>query len=408
MHIAITGASGFIGSQLVPRLRARGVKLTLLGRDPDSLAAQYSEDDVFSYDDMKNAFREVDAVLHLAVMNNDEAAPLDTFRTVNVEFPKRVIKAMRADGGSSRLIFASTLHATEKRTPYGITKAEAEVYLETLESPPVVRILRCPAVHGDSFAGRLGRILNTLPGIMRKPAFMVLAAMKPTAHIDRVAEAVLEEASRVETGERFVSDRQDNNLVYHGIRRLLDLLFAISILVFFWWLLLAIWGVVRFTSPGPGLFTQERVGKDGKSFICYKFRTMQADTKNAGTHTVSASNITSVGNVLRRTKLDELPQVINILRNDMSLVGPRPCLPIQRELIEERNKRGVLTMKSGITGYAQINDIDMSIPRRLAEADAYYLHARTLFMDIKIVFCTFIGAGQGDRTLGVFRETSDD
>jgi len=118
----------------------------------------------------------------------------------------------------------------------------------------------------------------------------------------------------------------------------------------------------------------------------------------APTHQALASQVTPIGRRLRRWKLDELPQLWNVLRGDMSLVGPRPCLPTQAELIEERLKRGVLSVRPGITGLSQINGIDMSDPARLAEKDAQYVRDRSLLLDLRILFLTFFGrTGTGVR-----------
>lgn len=397
MRIAITGASGFVGSQLIPRLHERGVELVLLGRDPERLRALHTQNIVFGYDDMEEAFCGVDAILHLAVMNNDHNASLQTFRVANVGFLQEVVKVARIVN-ASLLIYVSTIHVVDKKKPYGLTKAEAEKYLNNLEGDLETIILRLPAVYGDGFAGRLGFIFGVLPHFLRKAVFTMLAAIKPTVHIDEIVNTVIEMLAVVGESERIVTDGQKKNLVYHGVKRFFDLLFATSLLIVFWWLLVLIWIAVRATSPGPGIFAQERVGRYGQQFICYKFRTMKVGTRIASTHTVSTESITPIGYLLRKTKLDELPQLFNILRNEMSLVGPRPCLAVQTELIEARRKRGVLEMKCGITGYAQINDIDMSDPERLAKADAYYLKIRTIPFDMMIVLRTFLGFGQGDRT----------
>src|SRR5690606_10003296 len=111
-----------------------------------------------------------------------------------------------------------------------------------------------------------------------------------------------------------------------------DRSFALAVLFLLWWFLALIWLLVRLQSPGPGLFAQKRVGRNGVQFTCYKFRTMKLGTLQAATHEVSVGNVTKLGRLLRKTKLDELPQVWNILRNEMSLVGPRPCLPAQEML----------------------------------------------------------------------------
>ena len=98
-----------------------------------------------------------------------------------------------------------------------------------------------------------------------------------------------------------------------------------------------------------------------------------------------------------KTKIDELPQVLNIFKNEMSLIGPRPCLPVQEELIQARQALGVLSVKPGISGLAQINNIDMSDPELLARWDAKYIHLRSLLLDLKIFIATVLGRGQGDK-----------
>ena len=155
--------------------------------------------------------------------------------------------------------------------------------------------------------------------------------------------------------------------------------------------------LIRLTSPGGAIFSQDRVGKGKKVFRCYKLRTMAENTKQAGTHEVSASAVTPVGRFLRKSKLDELPQLVNVLRGDMSFVGPRPCLPVQEELIAERDKRGVYEVLPGITGLGQVRGIDMSDPVKLAECDAEYVQNRSLVADFKLLWLTIMGAGREDR-----------
>lgn len=154
---------------------------------------------------------------------------------------------------------------------------------------------------------------------------------------------------------------------------------------------------VRLESSGPGFFRQVRVGRHRRPFVCYKIRTMALGTPEAGTHEVAASAVTRVGRFLRATKLDELPQLLNVVRGEMAFVGPRPCLPSQVELVEARDRLGVFEVLPGITGLGQIRGIDMSDPDRLARCDAEYVRARNLRLDLSILWATFRGAGGGDR-----------
>lgn len=162
-------------------------------------------------------------------------------------------------------------------------------------------------------------------------------------------------------------------------------------------LLLTLIGLFDTGSP---IFRQERVGRHKKPFTLVKFRTMRKDTASVASHLASADAITSFGRFLRRTKLDELPQLWNVLKGEMSLVGPRPCLFNQQELIAEREQRGVLNARPGITGLAQVNDIDMSTPKLLAETDQDMLQNLTVGAYFKYIFMTIAGKGAGDRVPG--------
>ncbi|MBE7183551.1 MAG: sugar transferase [Methylobacterium mesophilicum] len=161
-------------------------------------------------------------------------------------------------------------------------------------------------------------------------------------------------------------------------------------------LLVLVW-LVRRESAGPGIFRQTRVGREGRPFTCFKLRTMRQGTPDRPTHEMSADTVTPLGHRLRSLKLDELPQLWNVVKGEMSFVGPRPCLPSQNEVIEERRRRGVLRLRPGITGLAQIRGVDMSTPVRLAETDAEYARTRTFFGDIRIIIKTVLGRGQGDH-----------
>lgn len=162
-------------------------------------------------------------------------------------------------------------------------------------------------------------------------------------------------------------------------------------------LFLVVAPLIRLSSPGPVLFAQTRVGRERRPFTCYKFRTMYVGTRQAGTHEVTQASVTRVGAFLRKTKIDEIPQLWNVVRGEMCLVGPRPCLPVQEELIAERERRGVYSVTPGITGLGQIRGIDMSDPVRLAECDAEYVARRSWQFDLKILLWTLRGQGMEDR-----------
>ena len=179
------------------------------------------------------------------------------------------------------------------------------------------------------------------------------------------------------------------------MKRAFDVLACTVFLVVFWPALLTIIVAIRLQSPGRAIFTQVRVGKNGRLFTCYKLRTMYWGTANLPTHQVDASAVTALGEHLRRFKIDELPQLWNVLVGDMSLVGPRPCLPTQVELVEARRRLGVLKMRPGITGLAQVSGVDMSDANRLAEIDARYAASQSLTEDFRLIWATLRGQGVG-------------
>jgi O-antigen biosynthesis protein WbqP len=178
--------------------------------------------------------------------------------------------------------------------------------------------------------------------------------------------------------------------------RLLDLLFSALGLTLGMPLLFALALIGLFDNGSP-IFRQQRVGRFQKPFTLVKFRTMRPDTASVATHLADASDITRFGGFLRRTKLDELPQLWNVLKGEMSLVGPRPCLYSQEELIAERARLGVFDVRPGVTGLAQVQGIDMSTPCLLAETDARMLASLTVGSYLRYILITVLGKGSGDR-----------
>ena len=178
--------------------------------------------------------------------------------------------------------------------------------------------------------------------------------------------------------------------------RIFDFTFALLGLIFAFPVLLVIYVLGLFDTGSP-LFRQERVGRHQKPFVLVKFRTMKIDTASVASHLASSASITRMGAFLRKTKLDELPQLWNVLKGEMSLVGPRPGLFNQQELTTERAQRGVFDVRPGITGLAQVSDIDMSTPKLLAETDQRMIRELTLADYFKYILMTVLGKGAGDR-----------
>jgi lipopolysaccharide/colanic/teichoic acid biosynthesis glycosyltransferase len=178
--------------------------------------------------------------------------------------------------------------------------------------------------------------------------------------------------------------------------RFFDFIFSLIGILFLLPIMMLLFIIGLFDTGSP-LFFQRRVGKNKKSFTLIKFRTMRPQTQSVATHLVNKSAITSFGSFLRKSKLDELPQLVNVFFGDMSLVGPRPNLFNQEELIEERDKRGIYIVRPGITGLAQIKEIDMSTPKLLAETDHKMIQELTLLRYFSFILATVSGKGAGDR-----------
>ena len=176
------------------------------------------------------------------------------------------------------------------------------------------------------------------------------------------------------------------------MKRFFDLLLSVVILVLLAFPALLIAIVVRLTSKGSVLYWSDRVGKNNKIFKMPKFRTMSIDTPPRATHLLDSpdSYLSPIGGFLRRSSLDELPQLFSVLKGDMSFVGPRPALFNQDDLIALRKEKGVDKLLPGITGWAQVNGRDkLSIPDKLA-FDAEYLDRQSFWFDIKILWMTFL------------------
>jgi len=174
------------------------------------------------------------------------------------------------------------------------------------------------------------------------------------------------------------------------MRRIFDVLLALGLMLILAPLFLFVGLGVRLTSAGPVLFQTRRVGKNSRLFTMYKFRTMRIDTPQVATHLLKEPGqfLTPIGKLFRRTSLDELPQLINVVRGEMSLVGPRPALFNQDDLIALRTAKGVDALTPGITGWAQVNGRDeLPIPEKV-KLDEWYMRNRSFWLDLKIVGMT--------------------
>ena len=176
------------------------------------------------------------------------------------------------------------------------------------------------------------------------------------------------------------------------LKRFFDIFVSIFAVIFLSPIFLAVAIMILITDGAPVLFKQERVGKNNKLFTVYKFRTMQNGTGDIATAELDDANekITKTGKFLRLTSIDELPQLFNILNGTMSLVGPRPLIPAEKEIRELRAQYGVYSVRPGITGYAQINGRDNIDDETKALLDKEYVEKQSFMFDLKIIFSTFV------------------
>lgn len=395
MRIVIAGASGHIGQMLVPILRSNGKELLLLGRSTDSLREKFSDCAVANYVGLSEVLKGTDILLNLAVVNSDAATNVNELRAVNVDFAVQLAKAAKDAG--ARFINVSSVHALDsgKTSAYAQSKRDGAIAVDTVGGDSVHVYL--PSTYGERFAGAL-RYLNYLPKLIVPIVFGPISALKPTLCISRFADWLCNDIDFSQR-EVLLSDGQEKNLTYRSFTRAVDLFAAICGLIVFALPMLVIAILISRQCDGPVIFKQQRLGRGAKPYKCYKFRTMAVGTRQAATHEVASSLVTPVGVYLRRYKFDELPQLWNVLLGDMSLIGPRPCLPEQTELVHLRMAARVFDIRPGISGLAQISGIDMSNPSRLILWDVRYLALRGLLLDLRLIFRTLLGGGQGDNVV---------
>lgn len=381
-RLIITGAGGFVGRMLVPRLDAAGLDLLLVGRDAARLEALWSGRACVSYEGLAEAGRGFDGLVQLAALNSDAEGEATAYQAANVELAMRVADAAQ-QAGIDRMVYLSSIHALDERnqTGYAHSKREAARVLGARRTPQVA-VLYPAAIHGERFSVRLA-LLERLPKALVPAFFRLVAALRPTTHVGRLAAALVAWIGGAKIDD-IITDGQSGNSVHQAARRLIDLAVVLVVLLPGPPLMALIALAIRLDSSGPAILQQVRVGRHGREFRCFKFRTMGDGTAQRASHEIGSDAVTRLGWWLRRFKLDELPQAVNILKGEMSLIGPRPCLPVQTELIAARSRRGVLDVLPGITGYSQVQGIDMSDPELLAKTDMRYLALQSLALDLAI------------------------
>lgn len=178
--------------------------------------------------------------------------------------------------------------------------------------------------------------------------------------------------------------------MYSVLKRLIDIAASLAVIILLSPIMLILALLVKLQDGGPALFKQKRVGINGNEFWFFKFRSMPVATPNVESSDVKKLTVTPLGKIIRRTNLDELPQLFNILKGDMSLIGPRPPIPAQTRLVALRRENGALALRPGLTGWAQVNSYDFMPEEEKARFDGEYAERLSLWMDIRIVLKTLV------------------
>ena len=394
MRILIAGASGFVGTALVPKLISNGHQVIVIGRDKGLLERKLPDAKALNYNEFNSEKICGDLFLNLATVNSNSDHTYETFKHVNVGLA-HAMQNRAFEHGIPKFINVNSLHALRVGLVSNYAKSK-RLSVEVLERNKKIETthLFLPPVFTKKFSGKLS-ILNVLP----KPLIQLVKGLlsKFFAILD-IHDLVnwLETFGQTAPHEVIVTSNTHRGVTYVLIKRSTDFLAALFALMILSPLLLFVWFAVFFSSDGSPLFRQQRIGKHGATFTCYKFRTMKKQTVEIATHEVDRSSVTRLGSLLRKYKIDELPQLWNVLKGEMSLIGPRPCLRSQYELITLRSASGIFEIQPGISGLAQIQNVDMSQPKTLVEIEQRYMVLRSVFLDTWLILKTITGNGQGD------------
>lgn len=383
MRIAVSGASGSVARNLVPLLVKAGHTVLLISRDPEKVTLQFPGLAVASTTAWQENARDYDVFVHLAVMNNNQPGSFDEFMEANANGASAFAESAQK-AAIPRFVYPSTVQALMPgaSSPYALSKiAGGEAVRASFSG--AVDVVHLGLVHGQQYLGRLS-FLNNLPRPLGSFVFSLLSALKPTTSVEQLARYITLPAPHGSCHFSILTDQKSQNFIYRLWRNLLGALFSVSVLLLIP-ALAVIWVLIVVEGGRPGVFIQERLGFRNHVFRCVKLRTMRKGTESKGSHMVDSDAVTKVGRLLRRLKIDELPQAWNVLRGEMVLIGPRPCLPTQAEVIAAREVREVVDYIPGLTGWAQINGVDMSDPQKLAAFDATYLALQSVLFDVKII-----------------------
>ena len=394
MNIIITGCTGYIGKILIPKLLKLNFNILAVGRNTEKIRFMFPELKCCNYQELIKQKDNFEFILHLAISNNLKKYNYKKFLETNVVFLKDILKISRKLK-IKKFIYLRSIREIDifDQSNYAKSKREATKILR-LEKNLKIETILIPLIYSSNFYPEKISFLNRLPKSISEYLFHFISSIKPTLNVNTLVNHL---RKKYRPNSVYLYEDLVDNKFYKIFNILVNLGFSIITIISFFWLLIGVYLIIVIESRGGGLFKQKRIGRNGKEFTLYKFRTMIENTKNVETHKISKEQVTKIGKYLRVLKIDELPQFLNILRGEVSLIGPRPSLISQKELIACRKKKKILTISPGITGWAQVCGIDMSDIKKLVQIEEDYLILRSILFDLKILLYTLVGKGRTDR-----------
>ena len=387
MKIVVSGASSPLWASFVPLLSETGHTLLLVLEDEYELDAIHSGTTVASCSNWESLAVGFDIFIRLGLSEAVESGSYRHSMSAKRQsdwIGSLALKARKL--GMTRFLYFSTaesllpgrdsLAGISNRPREQSAKAKLGGFMETIY---VGRL------HGSKGAGKL-----SVAESLSQRLFPLFSALKPTTSFNLVSRYLMDPKPSRLLPFVVLTDRKSEIFGYRVWRAFIDSFFVIAVISLFPGLAIA-WLAVVLEDGRPGFFSQERVGLEGLVFRCIKLRTMRKGTVSKGTHRVDPQAITRVGQSLRRLKIDEFPQAWNILRKEMSLIGPRPCLLNQHDVVDARNVWGIFDVRPGLTGWAQANGVDMRDSEKLARYDAEYVGLQSVWFDFLILKKTLFG-----------------
>lgn len=386
----VFGGTGFVGSMLTSFLRDNSLKFYEFDRwgvektsdgSGSSVAGTHLSDFVESH---VSAFMFRVIFCSCALNTNRKAEIANTDLDLFYSQSQKIISIFSRV--ECDVFFLNSTHTFFYKNSYTDHKLKTS---ELLRSADNIRFfdLYLGAVH-DTHVPVAAFPLRRIPSRYMK----IFYCFRPTTSLNLITDFVLTVSSDMRSGRYLILDKKYDEFWYSIFSSLMNFCFVIVGFPIFVLCLIPVGVLIKIDSAGPIFYSQTRAGKFGRPFRILKFRTMKEGVAVKATHLISSSGISRIGRFLRKWKIDELPQVVNVFRGQMGLVGYRPCLLSQVDLIEARRKIGISQELPGITGLGQVTGFDMADVHSLIEVERKYMNLRCVSLDIRICVSTFFGA----------------